>query len=128
MPPPGDIGQPAVYEATFGSAGFDIMQGGYASTVEGNRTVRAIPWSNVYSVVIQRGGRNPMTRQYRALVYYETDFVALAILVNVGALILTTPREQAVLANLDTFARGQFIDWTTPTGATAVDLTFTILQ
>jgi hypothetical protein len=110
-------------------AGFDVETNGYSSTVEANKTVRAIPWSQVYSVVLQRGGLNPHVRSYRALVYTEADFIQLALLVNVAAGVLITPREPTgVQANLDLFRRGQSTDRGSVTGLTEVELSFTILQ
>lgn len=141
MPPLGNAYQPSVipdppvgggYNATFvvGSttAGFDIKRDGYASTVAANVNVRPIPWSQTYSVVIQRGGLKPHARSYQAVVYSEADFITLATLVNLPGGVLTTPREPSgVAANLDSFSRGQSMDFTNYTGLTEVNLAFTIL-
>ena len=119
------------YNATFIVAtipyGFDVRTNGYTGPVEANRTVEPIPWAQVYSVVRQDGGLLPHTRQYRALVYLEQDFINLAVQVHkVGT--LTTPREGSVLAALEKVERGQDVDPTTPTGMTTVQMDFTILQ
>lgn len=117
----------AVFATANGAFGFDVRRNGYSSTVEANRRIIAIPWAQGYSVVVQRGGLNPHVRRYRALVYTESDFIGLALQVNVAGT-LQTPREGPVLANLDSMSRGDTLDPTIPTGATAVDLVFTPLQ
>ena len=120
-------GFPSGYTASFGGLGFDVRTNGYSSKVEGNRTVRAVPWANTYNVVIQYGGLQPLTRRYRALVYSEADFLALALLVNNTAL-LQTPREPTpTLASLDSIER-EDTDPNTPDGQTAIMLNFTMVQ
>ena len=126
---------PGFYNSAFQAtghpaAGFDVLQNGYITApVEANRTVREIPWAQTYSVVIQRGGINALVRRYRALVYTEADFLALALLVNLPGGVLTTPREpNPTAANLDSIDREAPIDWTTIDGPCGIQLAFLILQ
>ena len=118
---------PHDYIASFGGLGFDVRTNGYQSKVEGNRTVRMVPWSQTYNPVIQYGGLQPLTRRYRALVYSEDDYLALALLVNT-ANYLVTPREPGpVLASLDSIERDD-TDPNTPDGQTGITLNFTMVQ
>ena len=130
LPPP-NATTPAAGTATFvvgtTTAYFLIRTNSYSSSKEANRSIVSIPWSQPYTVVLQQGGIKPMSRHYRGVVNSESDFTALALLVNqVGT--LTTPREQAVQAFLQSVARGESEDPTDPAGATTVDLSFDILE
>lgn len=127
MPPPDPITLLPRYTSSFGGMGFDVRTNGYSSKVEGNRTVRAVPWANTYNVVIQYGGLQPLTRRYRALVYSEADYLALALLVNTTGE-LVTPRESTpTLASLDSVERDE-TDPTSPVGQTSITLNFTMAQ
>ena len=128
LPPPAVGGlYTCIFSTVNGAFGFDVKTNGYASTVEGNRTIRVIPWAPVYSVVVQRGGINPLTRRYTAVVYTEADFIGLALQVNFQGT-LVTPREASTLCNLDSIARGDGLDPGDPLGLSSITLNFTALQ
>jgi hypothetical protein len=125
---------PGVYNSSFtvgGTVGgFDVRgdQGSYIAPVEANQTVEPIPWSQSYSVVRHYGGLNPHKRQYRGVVYLQSDFDVLALLVG-GTGNLVTPRQpSAVLAALDRVDPGPDFDRTDPLGLISVQLSFTLLQ
>ncbi len=119
------------YHATFtvGTtiAGFDIRTSAYNEETTMNATVRPIPWSQTYAVVIQVAGIQPKTRRYRTLLYLENDYLLLQTLVGqMGA--LATPREPnpggTVNAYLQSVKRGDF-QWAGDfAGIQGVDLDF----
>lgn len=107
--------------------GFDLNQNGYGERAEANRTIRPIPWSASYAVVVQTAGVNPIPRRYRITVWTEADYDALLRVVGQSGT-LTTPRESARQAYLDSVARGDRQDVTSPTGPLTVELAFTLLN
>lgn len=132
MPPPQLPDIPtAIYENSFLvgalNVGFDIRQQGYGETVGSNATVRPIPWAASYTVVIQVGGLQPITRQYRAVVWSETDYGALRSVVGqFGA--LTTQREGGPqAAMLNSIRRSDMQSQVDPKGAVTVDLEFIMM-
>lgn len=129
MPPPGTlIGYLDSFVVGGTTVGFDINQSGYGETNTANATIRAIPWANPpngshYAIVIQSGGIQPINRPYKATIYSEDDYGILRSLV--GQLgILTTVREGALSAMLNSVKRGDRQDVTSPTGPQTIELEF----
>lgn len=138
MPPP-----PAAYLDTFTVNsvvyGFDIRQNGYSEVTQANLTIRAVPWSGAYTIIVQGAastggaavGSKAVTRTYRAVVYTETDYLLLrGQRGQIG--LLFTVREpgpgtgyQAVLTDCK---RAELQDINTPTGAQTIEVGFTMLQ
>jgi len=77
--------------------GFDIRQNSYQENTQANATIRAVPWAATYTVVVQARGIAPRTRQYRAVLYMEQDYLNLQAAVGQTG-ILQTPREPNVAA------------------------------
>lgn len=137
MPPP-----PGTYNATFTvnsvAYGFDVQPNSYQETTQANVTVRAIPWSQVYTIVVQglpsspgaTIGSKPVTRTYKAVVYTETDYLNLRGQRGQSGLLLTA-REvgtgtgyQALLTDCK---RADKQDPTTTTGPQTIEVSFTML-
>jgi hypothetical protein len=126
MPP-----SPGIYNSTFVSGaitgGFDVMKSEYHEERAVNSTQRTIPWaSNNYAIVVQSRATQLRRRRYTVVVYLETDYGALRQLVSLNGT-LTTPREIATLAMLESVHRGTVQDATTTTGPQTLLLTFVML-
>lgn len=130
---------PGAYQATFVVNsivyGFDILQSAYGESTEANLTIRAMPWAPSYTVIVQGAastqgasiGSKAVTRNYRCLVYTETDYLNLrGQRGQIGT--LTTPRQSALLAILTDCKRANFQDPTDVTGPQTIEVNFTMLQ
>lgn len=138
---------PVIYQASFVvntvAYGFHIRQNSYGEQTEANLTIRAIPWSGVYTVVVQGAastpgasvGSNPVTRSYRALVFTETDYLLLrGQRGQIGYLI--TPREPGpaplpspgYIVVMTDCKRADLQDINSINGPVTLDVGFTMLQ
>ena len=119
--------------------GFDVQTNSYGEDTQANVTIRAIPWSDTYTIIVQgvpASGGGPIgskavTRNYRAVVYSETDYLNLRGQRGQQGLVLT-PREvglgtgyQAVLMEVK---RSDRQDPTNPAGPQTIEISFTMLQ
>ncbi len=124
----------SLYQASFTVAsivyGFDIRSSSYGEDTSANVTVRSVPWAQVYTVVVQSGGSQPVTRTYRALVYTEDAYLNLRGQRGLTGLLIT-PREPVRSAVMTACRRADFQSpiFTTSalSGTQTIELSFTML-
>lgn len=111
-------------------AKFDIRTSSYSEDTSANMTIRPIPWSPTYNIVVQTKGLQPRTRRYRCIVYTEADFLTLRNLVTRSG-ILVTPRETASMPGTANavLTKASRADFQNPSGEQqTIDLEFVMLE
>lgn len=119
--------------------GFDVQTNSYGEDTEANVNVRAIPWSGTYKIIAQGVAPSPganigskaVTRDYKAVVYSETDYLNIRGQRGQTGTLLT-PRETGIAdagyqAVLMQCRRGDKQDPTDPAGPLTISLKFTML-